>query len=50
MSKKSNLINLRVKAELRKLLQKKADEFTGGNISAWIRKASVEFVPKSKTS
>lgn len=44
--KKSNLINLRVWLEIKKKMQEKADQFTGGNISEWLRMSGTQYTPR----
>lgn len=40
------LINLKVTLEQEKEMQKKADKYTGGNLSEWIRYASTQLDAK----
>lgn len=41
-------ISLHLKSKDYELLKKKADQFCEGNVSAWIRFASIHYHPKKK--
>lgn len=44
--KKDNLINFKATDLEMNLIQRKADKYTGGNVSEWIRYASIQLEPK----
>lgn len=39
-------INVKLTKEERELIQKQADKYAGGSVSAWIRYATINFEPK----
>jgi hypothetical protein len=43
------LANFRVRRHERELLQKRADRFEKGNLSKWLRRAGLEYIPDVKT-
>lgn len=43
---KSEMINIKITRLERKLLQGKADKYTNGNVSAWMRYAAINLEPK----
>jgi hypothetical protein len=43
---KKNLLNLKVTDLELKLIRQKAEKYTGGNISEWIRYAAIQLDPK----
>jgi uncharacterized protein (DUF1778 family) len=42
------LLNLKVTDEERKLIKLNADKYANGNISEWVRYASLNFLPEEK--
>ena len=46
---KSRLFNLKLSEEDREILQKAADRYTRGNVSAWLKWAGKSFRPRKKT-
>lgn len=43
--KKKNLINLKISENELQEIKKKADKYTNGNLSAWLRYAAIKFNP-----
>lgn len=43
---KSEMINLKLSRGERRLIQAKADKFSGGNVSEWIRYAAINLEPR----
>lgn len=43
---KLKLLNIKADGKDRKVLQKKADKYANGNLSAWLRYAGSHFIPK----
>lgn len=44
--KKNKLLNLKVTPKEMHQIQLKADKYTGGNVSEWIRYASIQLEPR----
>jgi hypothetical protein len=45
---KSEMVNVKLTKAERKLLQMKADKYTGGNVSEWLRYAGMNLDPRAQ--
>lgn len=43
---KSEMINLKLTRNERRMIQARADKYTGGNVSEWIRYAAINLEPR----
>jgi len=47
IKEKKMILPIKLTKEEKKQLQEKADKYTGGNVSAWVRYAAIKLEPKS---